>query len=185
MVDKTFVREKGGTRTQNYDGIKYRRWESEKGKKAAEEEGKEFTPFIEDQFIVSKKAFEKLNLTQYALTQFKTDKDVLLVVLKEVEGAKPEAKFLKQSYSKEGVAQNKSSFFSNVFLAEDLAAKGLIDKDKLGSQFLGLEDVTAEITDIPSHVVAIYKVVVDTTGSDDEEEEEVATETSTPTSSDY
>jgi hypothetical protein len=172
IVDKTFTREGGAVRTQSYNGIKFRRYESKKGAKDAAEEGKEFTPFIEEQFIVSKAAWEALGLEELALAQAKGG---LLLVLADQDEVKPVAKFLRKSFSKkDGVAQKKGKMFFNEFLVSDLIEAGALKADVKGNQFLKLVDVTAEVSGLPSHVSGVYKLVVDDTISEEDAKAEDA-----------
>lgn len=168
IVNKTFTRESGKPRGQGYDGIKFRRAETKK----ANSEG------IDEKFIISDAAFEKLNLTNLALTQAKIDGSVLLLVLEDVEGAVPAAKFLRQSTKKDGSKQKKGKFFSNDFLTADLIETGVLKAEEQGNQYLALNDVTSEVNGLPSHVKAVYQITADTTvdASADEEETEEAEE---------
>lgn len=162
VVEKTFTREGGTVRTQAYNGIKFRRYESEKGKKAAEKEGSAFTPFIEEQFVISNKAWETLGLENNALTQVKNGNQVMLLVLEDQDEVKPHAKFLRRSFSKaDGTPQKKGRMFSNEFLSADLVAAGILKGEELGNQFLALEDITSQVAGLPAHVKAVYNITVD------------------------
>jgi hypothetical protein len=166
VVEKTFTREGGAVRTQAYNGIKFRRYESTKGKKAAEEAGEAFTPFVEEQFVISNKAWEQLGLENYALTQVKNGNQVMLLVLEDQDAVKPHAKFMRRSYSKsDNAPQKKGKMFSNEFLAGDLISAGILDSSKHGNQYLALQDVTSQVSGLPSHVKAVYNIIPDTTVS--------------------
>lgn len=162
IVEKTFTRESGAVRTQAYNGIKFRRYESTKGKKAAEEEGREFIPFTEEQFVISNKAWEQLGLEENALTQVKSGNSVMLLALADQDEVKPHAKFLRRSFSKaSNEPQKKGKMFSNEFLSADLVAAGILDGEKHGNQYLALTDVTSQIAGLPSHVKAVYSLSID------------------------
>lgn len=51
VVEKTFTREGGAVRTQAYNGIKFRRYESEKGKKAAEKKVLHLHPSLKSNLL--------------------------------------------------------------------------------------------------------------------------------------
>jgi hypothetical protein len=173
IVEKTFTRESGAVRTQAYNGIKFRRYESTKGKKAAEEEGREFIPFTEEQFVISNKAWEQLGLESNALTQVKSGNNVMLLALEDQDEVKPHAKFMRRSFSKaDGTPQKKGKMFSNEFLSGDLVSAGILDATKLGNQYLSLTDVTSQVTGLPSHVKAVFSIGVDSSvdASNDVEE---------------
>jgi hypothetical protein len=160
VVEKTFTREGGAVRTQAYTGIKFRRYESEKGKKAAQEEGKEFVPFMEEQFVISNKAWEQLGLEENALLQTKKGNQVILLSLADSDNVKPAPKFLRRSFAKvDGAPQKKGKMFSNEFLTADLVSAGVIDATKLGNQYIALQDVTSQVADLPSHVKGAYMLV--------------------------
>jgi hypothetical protein len=160
VVEKTFTREGGAVRTQSYNGIKFRRYDSNKGKKDAEAEGKEFVPFVEEQFIISNKAWADLNLETYALTQAKGG---LLMVLEDQEEVKPVAKFLRTSITKEGKPQKKGKMFSNEFLVADLVETGAITATEKRNHYLKLVDVSAQVQGMPDHVKGVYQLVEDDT----------------------
>lgn len=168
LVEKTFTREGGAVRTQNYNGIKFRRYQSTKGKKAAEEAGIAFTPFTEEQFVISNKAWEALNLDENALAQVKHGSNVLLLVLEDQDQVKPHAKFCRKQINKDGSASKKGKMFSNEFLAADLVAAGVLNAEGIGNQFIGLEDVTSSIQGMPAHVKGVYKLVPDTSVSEED-----------------
>jgi len=172
IVEKTFTREGGAVRVQNFKGIKFRRYESKKGAKDAAEEGKAFTPFVEEQFVVSKAAWDALNLEENALAQVKGG---LLLVLADQDEVKPHAKFLRKSFTKaDGVAQKKGKMFFNEFLTADLIESGALKAEVLGNQFLKLEDVTSSVSGLPSHVSGVYKLVVDDSISEEDAKAEDA-----------
>lgn len=163
IVEKTFVRKPGEKRGQSFDWIKFRRYMSEKGKDKAEKAGEKFEPFVDTQFVLSDKAFEKLNIAEYAFTQAKTANGVILLVLEDRDDVKPPAKFLRESTKKDGTASEKGSIFTNTFFEEDLIEKGLLPKEEIGNFFLSLVDVTETYANRPAHVKGVYNVVVDTT----------------------
>lgn len=175
IVEKTFTRENVSPRGQAYDGIKFRRFESSKGRKAAEEAGEEFTPQIETQFIISNSAFEKLNLTEYAITEAKIDGKVLLLVVEDQDEVAPVAKFLRQSYVKKtGEKSKKGKMFSNPIMEEHLTQVGVLSQDK-GNQYLSLTPV--ELSGAPAVVKAAYEIGVDTSvdaSKDDEGQDETS-----------
>ena len=168
IVEKTFTRTAGAVRGQNYTGLKFRRATSNKNEVEA----------IDEKFTFSNEAFEKLNLDNLALTQAKINGQVLLLVLEDIEGAVPPAKFVKQSVKKDGTPQKKGKFFNNDFLVSDLVSVGVLKPEVHGNQYLALTDVTAEITGLPAHIKAVYAISIDTTvdaSKDVEEAEETET----------
>ena len=174
IVEKTFVRENSSPRGQAYNGIKYRRFESTKGKKEAEEAGEPFTPFIDENFTISNNLWDKLKLDTYALTQANTDDAVLLLVVEDQDEKAPVAKFLRQSTKKDGTVQKKGKFFSNVFLSEALVAKGVLKADGLENQYLTIgANLKDSFAGVPDHVQGIYQIVVDTTVNAEEDKEAV------------
>lgn len=165
IVNKTFTRENGVNRTQDFNGIKFRRAFSNKG-------GVEK---LSEKFIFSEKAFKMLDLDNLALTQAKINEQVLLLVMQDIEGAVPPAKFMKSS-KKDGVNQPKGNFINNSFLKNDLISIGVLDKEKFGNQFLALTNVTSEITGLPEHIKFVYAISIDTTVDSTLEAKEEATE---------
>lgn len=178
IVEKTFTREPGAVRGQAYEGIKFRRYESTKGKKAAEEAGEAWTPFIEEQFVISNKAFAQLNLEENALVQAKQGNQVFLLVVDDQEAVEPAAKFARRSTNKDGSLAKKGKMFSNEFLMNDLIAVGALNKDGKGNQYLSITDVTKEVAGAPAVVHAIYLLDVDKSvdPAKDNEEETVASD---------
>ena len=168
VVERTFTREGGATREQEYNGIKFRRYTSKKGAKAAKEAGETFAPEVEEVFFISNQGWEQLELDRYALTQVLNGKQVLLLVLEDQDAMKPEAKFCRQYYNKEdGSPQKKGKIFSNEFLSKDLISAGVLDADKHGNQFIALVDVTKDINGAPSHVKKVFNLVVDSSVSEE------------------
>lgn len=174
IVEKTFTREGGAVRTQAYNGIKFRRSESNKGKKAAVEANEDFKPSIQEQFFLSNAAFAKLGILEYALTEAKIGDKVLLMVLEDKDDLNPPAKFCRQSTNKDNTLAKKGKMFSNEFLSKDLESIGVLKADQLGNQYLALTDVTAEVSGAPAHIKAIYNVTVDTSVNAEEDDEDAA-----------
>lgn len=174
IVEKTFTREPGAVRGQAYDGLKFRRYESNKGKKAAEEEGKAFVPFKEEEFIVSNKVWLALNLEEFALVQAKKDDKVFILVVEDQAEIEPVAKFCRRSETKDGSLSKKGRKFNNEFLMNDLISVGVLDKEKLGNQYLALADVTKEITGLPSVVKSVHLVEIDKNVDETADTEETA-----------
>lgn len=172
IVEKTFTREPGAVRGQAYEGIKFRRYESTKGKKAAEEVGEAWTPFIEEQFVISNKAFAQLNLEENALVQAKQGNQVFLLVVDDQEAVEPAAKFARRSTNKDGSLAKKGKMFSNEFLMNDLIAVGALNKDGKGNQYLSITDVTKEVAGAPAVVHAIYLLDVDKSVDPTKDDEE-------------
>lgn len=176
IVEKTFTREAGAVRTQAYNGIKFRRSESNKGKKAAIETGVDFVPSLSEQFFLSNAAFAKLGIIEFALTEAKIGNQVLLMVLEDKDDLNPPAKFCRQSVNKDKTLAKKGKMFSNEFLMKDLEAVGVLKAGELGNQYLALTEVTAEISGLPTHIKAVYNVTVDTTVDADSDDEDQAEE---------
>lgn len=176
IVEKTFTREPGGVRGQAYDGIKFRRYDSTKGKKAAEDAGEKWEPFIEENFIISNKAWAQMGLEEFALIQAVDEGKVFLLVAEDQDEVEPKAKFCRRSISKKGELVKKGKMFSNEFLMSALVEAGVLDKEKKGNQYLALTDVTKEIADRPDQIKAIFYLVVDESvdATQDNEEEETA-----------
>lgn len=176
IVEKTFTREQGAVRGQAYDGIKFRRFESNKGKKDAEEQGETFTPIVQEQFVVSNKAFTTMNLDEYALLQAEFEGKVFLLVVEDQDQVEPAAKFLRASMSKDGKVLKKGKMFSNSFLSDSLIASGVLSKDSMENQYLSITDVTKEIGAVPAQVKAAYLLDVDASvnADDDTEGQETA-----------
>ena len=163
LVEKTFTREAGIPRGQAFNGIKFRRFESTKGKEKVEKEGGKFEPFTEEQFVISNKAFAQLELETYALAEAKANGTSYLLVVEDQDKVAPIAKFMRQSMSKkEGKVYAKGKFFSNSILAQNLVENGVLDASKHGNQYLALTDVTAQMSNLPEQVKAVYSVAVDT-----------------------
>jgi len=177
IVEKTFTREPGAVRGQAYEGLKFRRYESTKGKKAAEEAGEAWTPFVEEQFIISNKAFAALNLEENALTEAKNGNNVFLLVVEDQEEVEPAAKFCRRSQTKDGKLSKKGKMFSNEFLTKHLVENSILDAEKQGNQYLSLTDVSKEVTGVPSHVKAVYLIEVDSKVDASSDTEEAVSET--------
>jgi hypothetical protein len=177
IVEKTFTREGSGPRGQAYDGIKFRRYTT--NKKGAEGS-------IIESFVISNELWNKLNLDTYALTQAKADGKVLLIVLEDQDEVKPHAKFMRRSYkgtNREPLGKGKT--FNNDFLTDDLISIGVLDKETHENQYLALEDVTEVYgAGRPAHVKGIYSVVQDTT-VDKEQDTEDTERSASPTSVDF
>lgn len=166
LVEKTFVREVNNPRGQDYEGVKFRRFTSNK-------KGKEGQ--IEEEFTISDKLFDSLNLGSLALAQANTPQDVLLLVVDDQEEVKPVAKFMRQSKKKDGTLQAKGKKFSNSFLVDGLVERGILDEKTQDNQYLALVDVTGEFPDKPSVVHNVYKIVKDdSVDASQDTEEEVA-----------
>jgi hypothetical protein len=176
IVEKTFTREPGGVRGQAYDGIKFRRYDSAKGKKAAEEAGETWTPFVEENFIVSNKAWAQMSLEEFALIQAVDEDKVFILVVDDQDQVEPKAKFCRRSVSKDGKLVKKGKMFSNEFLTSALVEANILDKEKKGNQYLTITDVTKEVADRPDQVRAIFYLVVDESvdATQDTEEQETA-----------
>lgn len=166
VVEKTFTRKDVSPRGQSYVGIKFRRYDSKNA----------VTPGLKELFVISDKAFESLNLKNYALAEAKYGNDVYLLVVEDQDKVKPEAKFMRQSNKKDGTVLEKGTIFNNVFMKDDLIAVGVLDATTHENQYLALEETPT--ADLPSVVKAVYKIVKDTSvdASADQEDgqEEVA-----------
>lgn len=179
IVEKTFTREPGGVRGQAYDGIKFRRYDSAKGKKAAEEAGEAWEPFVEENFNISNKAWGQMGLEEFALIQAVDEGKVFILVVEDQDAVEPKAKFCRRSISKKGELVKKGKMFSNEFLMSALVEVNVLDKEKKGNQYLALTDVTKEIADLPEQVKAVFYLVVDDSvdaSQDTEETDTVAVE---------
>ena len=113
LVEKTFTREVNNPRGQDYEGIKFRRFTSNKKSKEGQ---------IEETFTISDKLFDSLQLSTYALSQANLpDKSgVLLLVVEDQDKVKPVAKFLRQQVKGDGSKPVKGKIFSNEFITEGL-----------------------------------------------------------------
>lgn len=176
QVNKTYVKTNVTARGQNYEGIKFRRALSEAGKDEAEKEGKEFKAFLEEKFVFSNKLSEKLKLTENGFIEFtdgprdaegnllKVEQVYMVLVNDEHDGCK-----ILKSTSK---GAKKSLSIKAPVLTADLIEAGLLDKDKVGNQYLTLVEEERP-SDTPEFVIALYKVVVDTEGGAADDEDEV------------
>jgi hypothetical protein len=152
VVKKTFTREEVEPRGQAYNGIKFRRYESES----------KANPGLKEQFIVSNKAFEELGLKQYALTQANFDGQVYLLVVEDQDEVEPAARILRQSIKKDGTPMKKGKMFSNEFITSGLVENGTLDGTTHENQYLALEK--QEIgEDFPKVVKAAYRLIKDET----------------------
>lgn len=158
VIEKTFNRVVTNPRGQDYEGIKFRRWISEKKVNAGD---------LEETLTFSDALFNSLDLKNYALAQVDLEPGVGLLVLDDQVDVEPIAKFMRQSKKQDGTVQKKGKTFYNEFLVEALKANGLIspyvegDESTLENQYLALENVTASFSDIPAQVKGVYKIVAD------------------------
>jgi hypothetical protein len=169
LVEKTFTREVNNPRGQDYSGIKFRRFVSNK-------KGKEGQ--LEETFTISDKLFDDLQLSQYALAQANDHegKRVLLMVVEDQDEVKPVAKFLRQQVKKDGSKPAKGKMFSNEFVTEGLINYNVLDEKTQDNQYLALEDVGSEFSDMPSVVKGIFKIVKDESVDASTDQEEEATQ---------
>jgi hypothetical protein len=167
QVEKTFTRKSGkGERGQNWTGIKHRRFESSKGKKAAIAAGKEFVPFVGTEFTMATSTFKELGLNgTLGLRETKLpDGNIVLLVVEEAQ-----AKFMKAKYrGDERLA--KSSKFNNTVMEADMIEAGLLSEDELVSTYFNL--VKQDIEGAPSYVKGGYLLEVSDSVSDDSSDEE-------------
>jgi hypothetical protein len=192
QVKKSYEKENVTPRGQAFDQIKFRRSNSEAGKEKAEKAGETFEAFIDEKFVFANKLVDTLKLEANGFIQFNDEvKDaegkvtgISAVYLVLVDDEHEACKILKST--KKG--DNKSYTIKAPILTADLVTAGLLDKDKIGSQFLGLEEAPSNNT--PEFVKAVYKVVVDANVKEEEEEaaeqvadvtEKATTETSAAT----
>lgn len=177
VVEKTFTREPGAVRTQAYNGLKFRRYASTKGKKEADEAGKPFTPFVEETFYISNAAYAEMNLEVNALTQtIAKDGSVILLVVEDQDATGVPAKFMRRSFSKaDGTPAKKGKMFSNEFLSEPLVKGGVLDGEKHGNQYIALQKV--DIAGAPEQVKAAYLLVKDNSVNESDDAEETSTTT--------
>jgi len=173
IITQQFTRKVTNPKGQDYEGIKFRRWNAKKAIKD-EETGKEtgdFETTIKETFTFSDKLFESLNLNTYACVHAVTSNGVFLLIVDDQDEVKPEAKFMRRSTKKTGEEQGKTGGFSHMFLVEDLTKANILKAGVNGNQYIKLEDAGSEFTGIPSVVHGIYKLDVDTSVEDDEEGE--------------
>lgn len=163
VVEKTFTREKGVARGQNYSGIKFRRSDSNK----KNEEGV-VEHSISEQFIISDKLWKELNLDTYALAQAEGG---ILLVLEDKDDVKPAPKFVRQSVKRDGTKQAKGKMFTNDYLLADLIASGIVKAEEKGNQYLTLTPI--EVSGAPEHVKGVYQIAVDSTVEKDEDSAEI------------
>lgn len=158
VIDKTFNRVVTNPRGQDYEGIKFRRWVSEKQINAGT---------LEETLTFSDALFTSLGLDKYALVQVDLEPGVGIMVVEDQTEVEPIAKFMRQSKKKDGTVQKKGKTFYNEYLVEALKNAGVIngyvegDESTLENQYLALENVTSSIGDVPEQVKGIYKIVVD------------------------
>lgn len=166
IEEKTFTRKESKPHGQAYDGIKFRKYKSEKNK--VEE--------TRDKFIISDKAFDKLNLETLALAQASFGGQVYLLVVEDQDKVKPEATMVRVRSKQDGTKLKKGKTFTSEFLVEELIKASILVGDHLGNQYLSLTDVTSEVTELPEVVKQIFTVAIDTTvnAEDDKEETEVS-----------
>jgi hypothetical protein len=157
IVERTFTRANSAPRGQAYEGIKFRRYESEAGVKDGGEKS------IKELFVISDKAFDLMNLSVLALGQANFGGNVYLLAMEDQDEVEPIAKFMRQSLKKDGTKLSKTKSFSNEFLQKPLEVSGVLDATTYENQFLSLVDVTAEVTGLPSHVVKVFRIEKDTT----------------------
>jgi hypothetical protein len=182
-VNKTYEKEKGIARGQNYEGIKFRRAESFAGQEAAEKAGKEFKPEIEGKFIFANKLASGLKLAENGFIEFtdgQRDEDgnitkVESVYLALVNDKHDDVKILKSTTK----GDKKSLSVKVGVLEKDLVEAGVLDGAKLGNQYLTL--VAEPASDMPDYIQALYKVVPDTSVVEGEEEEGESEEAAEPT----
>lgn len=164
QVTKTYNKELGILRGQNFDEIKFRRAESSAGKDKAEKAGDSFEAFLEEKMIFSNKLAEKLGLTTTGFIQFNDgERDaegaitkVTDVYFMHVEDTHDECKLLKSTNK----GAKKSLSIKAPILFADLIAAGVIDATKTKNQYLKL--VPVEVSNSPADVKGWFKVVVDT-----------------------
>ncbi len=181
QVTKTYNKEQGILRGQNFEGIKFRRAESSAGKDKAEKAGDAFEAFLEEKMVFSNKLAEKLGLTTTGFIQFNDGTrdaegaitKVTDVYFMHVEDTHEECKLLKNTSK----GAKKSLSIKAPILFADLIAAGVIDATKVGNQYLTL--VPTEVAGSPADVKGWYKVVVDVSVLETEDDEDDAVETVT------
>lgn len=180
VVERTFSRKKGAVRGQDYEGLKFRRYISNK----AGSEGQK-----QETLTFSDKMWSHLDLDNFACTQANTPDGVFLLVVEDQDKVKPVAKFCRQSFNEDGTKQGKGKSFSNPFLVNALIEKKVLDAETMENQYLSLVDTTAETANLPSNVKGVYRFVIDENvdaGVDaDEKEEEEASAQATPARDDF
>jgi hypothetical protein len=151
-------------KVQEFDNLKYRRAETEKG-------GKPKT--VQGSFHISKKLFTVLGLASVALRHFVNPKDKNLVVIGTV--LNDDGKFMKKRENKE-----KGDTFKSDSLEAALAEAGLIDVAKVGeNQFLDLVEVGQNIEIAGIKTIKLYKVVKGAKKAEEKEAKVETAETST------
>lgn len=159
QVSKSYTKEGGAVRGQNYHGIKFRSSVSKKGETI-------------ERLIYSDSVISKLSLDNNGFIEF-TNKDsegvIKEVFFALVQDTNDACKLLKRT----GKSKNDKKVFSSTapIVIADLKEAGVLQSVS-GNQFLQLEQV--EIPNTPEWIIGMYKVVVDITvvaGEEDEDEE--------------
>lgn len=173
LVEKTFTREVNNPRGQDYSGIKFRRYVSKK----AGNEGN-----LEEEFTISDKLFDALQLKTYALAQANDTEGqrALLLVVEDQDEVKPVAKFMKQQTKKDGSKPEKGRKFNNEFVVEACVNYGVLDEKSTENQYLALVDVGSEFPDKPSVVKGIFKFIKDESVDKQKDEDEDTKEAAAP-----
>ena len=172
-VNRTYTREGGAVRTQEYTGLKFRRAITDNAKKKAEAAG--VAPEADAQFYISNALFNKLEIGEKnGLIQFDRP-DGTGVMLAVVSETHPDCKIFKSNAR----GAKKSKMFYAPVLTEALTKAGVLNADFLGNQYLQLKPVT-DVAEVPDFIVGLYDVVMDTdvaakeSGADDEQDEQEA-----------
>ncbi len=168
QVKTMYSREGGATREQSYNGIKFRKALSSKGKKKAEQEGKEFTPFVETTFYVSNALFNKLNLAENGFAVYDDEKGVYLALVSDTD---EDCKIFRKARG-----DKKTPLFSAPNVEELLTKLGVLSTAE-GNQFLTLTEVQVE--ELPANVKAVYQVVIDTTVTEEDKAAEAGVSSET------
>lgn len=117
------------SKVQEFDDLKYRKMVTKKGE-------------VKGQFYISKKRFEELNLTEFALSHFTHPSQKGVVLLGVVEDK--DGKYLKKRKDRE-----KGTQFKSEVLEEVLNAAGIIDTSDASlklNQFIKITEVGRDVT---------------------------------------
>lgn len=152
---QTYRKTGGGGKEQLFTGMKFRRAESNKGKKEALAAGETFTPSIASKFFCSDALWESLGLEEKGFYSYydAPSNQTFLILTSDNDSAKI---FSKSGRHKEGTKKGRS--FSNDILEEDLQRSGILVAGNLGNQFLQLEEV--DMSGVPEGDT-VYLVVRD------------------------
>lgn len=151
---KNFRRTDSGSRP-SFEGIKFRKATSNKGKAKAEEEGREFIPIIDSKFYISESVWEDLGLASRALKPyFDGDQNKAFLLLTDEENGTIVTKT-----GRHADGQKKGKSFSHSIFEEDLVRVGHIDPNVIDeNQYLTLTEVQ-EVEGAPDYVQKVFEVV--------------------------